>query len=337
VLLPVPPEQVVAPPPTATAPPSPPRRQNDAFEGQKDYFKIRVNQLFLAAQSKWFVNIDPVVFALTEFQYDGKMRSLPVVVGPTPAAGGQVVPHGMVFRDITVAGPHPFRGGTVSVSIVLGQMPVGSPARDLVRIVERTGKSFSAATSLASYIAIADALLDGVQTVFGLNGTRPLIGWRQEFEQNLGFRAGHWVLVADGANLRPEELWVKGDELHQGASRDAATPVVAADFVLFSIERLPGQRRDDVEALPFYRRYQEALKRAGEREGDSWNKAKAELGVMASEMDLSPDLIWDDKEEIIKEWTARAVAVKERTVKMGGLAKGPAAEGDSFSRILNLP
>jgi hypothetical protein len=79
-----------------------PVRPQDTVQVGKDYFQIRINQLFLSASRKWFTDIEPMVFAVSEFQYAGHMQTVPYVVGPKKEWGDSL-PHGMIFKDTTIA------------------------------------------------------------------------------------------------------------------------------------------------------------------------------------------------------------------------------------------
>src|SRR6187549_417101 len=93
------------------------------FEQDKHYFSIRVNEMFLSNKRSWFYEYDPIVFVLTEFIYGTKEVSYPFVVGKSMMDAKKMqVPQGMIFSDTRVAGLHPYAGGTLTLSIVLGQM-----------------------------------------------------------------------------------------------------------------------------------------------------------------------------------------------------------------------
>ena len=71
-----------------------------AIVPQQDYVAIRVNQLFLVAARQWFTQIEPIVFASTEFLYDGKTpdRSLRCrsEEGPGPSPRNNSAEHASV-------------------------------------------------------------------------------------------------------------------------------------------------------------------------------------------------------------------------------------------------
>jgi len=92
-----------------------------AFGPDLHYFQVRVNEMYLTYSRKWFSEYDPMVFVVTEFTYGQKKNeAVPFVVGPVMMEKyGQKVPTGMVFLDTRVAGPHPYRGDRLTLSVVL--------------------------------------------------------------------------------------------------------------------------------------------------------------------------------------------------------------------------
>src|SRR3954454_15898871 len=99
----------------------------EKFEADKHYFQVRVNEMFLTEQRKWLTDIDPMVFVVSEFTYDKATQTVPFLVGPMLLEKFSAkVPKGMIFNDTRVAGLHPYRGGRLSLTVVLGQVNVGS-------------------------------------------------------------------------------------------------------------------------------------------------------------------------------------------------------------------
>lgn len=76
----------------------------------------------------------------------------------------------------------------------------------------------------------------GVTALFGLAGTKSLLGWRQEFDYDgpNPLRPGFYALVGDPATPA-DEVWVKDRRVHVGPTEATATPYRDCDFVLFSV------------------------------------------------------------------------------------------------------
>jgi len=309
------------------------------FEAGKDYFQVRINQLFLMEERKWFTQIDPMVSVISEFQYNKKHSIVPSIVGPSKQSCQQL-PHGMIFSNEKVAGLHPYRGDAVKLSVVLCQVPVGSPAKALLSVIQQASKSFDFATALSTYLAIGNVVLDGIEKLLGLGGTLPLIGLQTTFDPQAGdpFRPSYFALI-DKQGVDPNELRVKNNALMKDGKEYRE-----ADFVLYSIVRSPDRRRDDVEQLPFYDTWERAVTEAMSLKEGSWETAKANLLALLSAIRLSPDLTWDHADELINEYPPLLKSMYEAQKKastLGGVKEAVVEEGmDSVrsmaSSILSL-
>lgn len=91
---------------------------------RRDYFQAIINQMFLSHGSEWGVGIEPMVLAVSEFNYAGANSTVPYVLGPGKLKQfGVEEPRGMVYDNIRVAGLYPYAGGTVGLAVVLCQVP----------------------------------------------------------------------------------------------------------------------------------------------------------------------------------------------------------------------
>ena len=154
----------------------------EPFAGGNDYFEVRINQMFLRAGRKWLTQIDPMVFVVSEFLYNKTKQTIPFVVGPALLEQfGQPLPQGMIISNRTVAGLHPYRGGDFTLSVVLSQIPVNDMSRKFLGFLEQVGGALSFATALGAYVKVGGVILDGVNALFGLNGTLPLIAHQTTF------------------------------------------------------------------------------------------------------------------------------------------------------------
>lgn len=336
----IPPDQVE---PAAPRPPSPPPADGvDRVEPFKDYLSVVLNQLFLAEARQWFARIDPTVLATTEFLYDGKTRTEPVVVGPRKDEG---LPAGTVIRNMPVFGPSPYRGGGFCFTFVLSQMQVGNVARALLEVVEATARAVPTGLPIADYTKIGGVVLDGFERLAGLAGVEPLLALRESINPDAGqvLRPGRFALI-DQDDPDPRRFWVVGDTLMTGPSRDRLAPFRDADFILYQFAAAPGRKRHDVEALPFQRLWLAALDAASRATAGAWDEAKANLAAMASAITTSPDLTWDQGRALIRDRRAQLVAVHD-DAKANAAAAEPsdpearqlAAVEAEISDILRLP
>ncbi|HEY9347928.1 MAG TPA: hypothetical protein VIQ53_21555 [Inquilinus sp.] len=313
-------------------------RSGDAIEAQEDYVSIFLNQLFLANSRKWFTQIEPTVFASTEFLYAGTMRTDPVVIGPRP---NESLPRGMVLKNTPVFGPHPYRGGPLTFTFVLSQLPVGDVARSVLEVVEATSGALAPTLSLDLYTKMGGIVLDGFTKLMGLNAIQPLIGLRDTMSPD-GFKplhAGRWALIDMNAP-DPDEFWVADDILLHGSTEATARPFQSADFLLFQIARSPDAQRKDIDALPINAMWLAALEAASKGSDAAWAEAKSNFAAMISAISTSHDLLWKHGQDLIDERLSRLIAVREQTVK---LARAPDQEDpragvrQRISNVLSLP
>ena len=273
-------------------------RINVAFEPHQHYFLVRVNELFLTYKRKWFSTYDPVVFAVSEFQYGTNKIVTPFLVGPSMLQSQhEKLPQGMVFKDTTVAGLHPYRGGIFGLSIVLGQLQQQNYLRKLLSFMESAAGAFTGgfASAMISYGNIAKMILDGIDTLIDNDGLVPLIGYRQEFlpEVQDNFSTGYFVLLNSRQNeIDKSKLFVRRNSLYYGDSMEKSTPFRSDDYVLYSI--MSATKRGDTEALPFHSQFLELQKLISDMNDITQEEKKIINGKLFSLQDtvrMSPDMI----------------------------------------------
>jgi hypothetical protein len=264
------------------------------FQPNQQYFQIRINELYLSTSRKWFSEYDPLVFAATEFIYDKKAETVPFVVGPSLIEkNGQKAPTGgsTIFSNTRVAGLHPYRGGRLTLSIVLYRVKRKDYAQGLLKLIESVSSAIDFSTALRSYSKVAGVLLTGIETLFGLGDTEPVIAIRKEFDPNAGdnLEPSYFVLIdKPESELKTEQLWVRDNQLVYGANLAEAKPFREADFVLYSIVQTSD--RNDITTLPFYPLFERAKEAALQGDDKSWERAKANLLSLHQTLALSPDL-----------------------------------------------
>jgi hypothetical protein len=267
----------------------------DFFTPDSHYFQVRINEMFLSTQREWFTRVDPMVFILTEFTYDKTEHSVPFVVGPkllenkgNPAR----VPTGMLFSNTRVAGIHPYRGGRLTLALVLCQVERENYAKQILSMVEKAAGALDFSNVLSSYVKVSGVILEGLEALLGIESTKPLIGMRDEIDPDAGdlFEPCYWALVnLPKAQFQEECLWVKDGHLQYGESKNDLADFHRADYVLFSV--VQSETRGDVRTLPFYPLFEAALREAASPETESWQRAKADLSALYQMLILSPDLI----------------------------------------------
>ncbi|MDJ0704349.1 MAG: hypothetical protein QNJ46_13780 [Leptolyngbyaceae cyanobacterium MO_188.B28] len=320
------------------------------FQGDKHYFQVRVNEMFLASEREWFSQYDPLVFVISEFIYDNKIQVVPFIVGPALLENkGQQAPVGMIFSNTRVAGLHPYKGGRLTLSVILGRVQRGNYARELLKLVESTSSALDFSTALTSYTKIAGVLLDGLESLFGLGGTQTIVGLRKEFDPAAGdkFEPGYFVLIDQPqGTIDTRQLWVRDHQLVYGNSLPTAQPFRQADYVLYSI--IQTSERSDEVSLPFYPLYKQVKDAATKPDPESWKRAKANMLTLYQNLVNSPDLIPSQVRTLVNRYVQEMRELHATAVGLGSLSSdtfdiGPLNEESAIevslsqaSKILDL-
>jgi hypothetical protein len=134
-----------------------------------------------------------------------------------PEPGRSRKPRRRSWSESTRSTPPDVRGGKLSYSIVLAQVPMRNFARDLLDIVESAGKALDPSATLASWTKLTDVVLDGFDRLMRLAGVEPLMGVRRQHDADADgeFVPGHFAMI-DADDPNPGAFWVQGDKLMQG-------------------------------------------------------------------------------------------------------------------------
>jgi hypothetical protein len=271
------------------------------FAPRKQYFSVVINELFLTQSRKWWNEYDPMALVVSEFAYDGKRTTVPIVVGPALLEGKvQNLPGGISITDTLVAGVHPYTGGTFALTVILAQIKRASYAKRLLQFVETVAGAFPAGVALQPHLKVAGAVMDGIESLFSMEETVPIAGHRFEYNDGISpwLKPGFFALISkDERDIDVDRLSVVSGRLKDGRTSDAPS-FRQADFVLYSL--CPVSIRSDVPELPFYRLFKDALVAAASAEKGSWERAKAGLVTLYQEMLSSPDLTLVQVEELIE-------------------------------------
>jgi len=305
------------------------------LQPHEDYFQVRVNEMFLTYDRKWFAAYAPMVFTIAEFTYNQEMQTVPFVVGPTMMKqlfGNDIPPH-MIFSNTRVAGLHPYRGGRLVLTIVLYRVQRKNYGDQFLQIIESAAGVLDFSTTLSTYVKIAGVVLDGIEALLGLGKTNPLVGLRIELDRDAGdkMEPSYFGLInMPEGELDTNKLWVnKEQQLVYGNSMTSATPFRNADYVLYSLIQTPV--RSDETTLPFYPSYKRVIDAAMESNtSDKWDVTKAYMADLNKTLRFSPDLTTKQYEELRKRYIDEMVKAHEQSVAESDL--GPAEEVDSEIR-----
>lgn len=294
-----------------------PARLGAALARDRQYFQVRVNEMYLANSREWWVEYDPMVFASTEFIYDKAEIAVPFIVGPSMLQKlGQKVPDGMVLANTRVAGVHPYRGGRIAFTMILYQVQRQNWSRGLLSVIESTANAIDFSTAVSSYTKVAVAILDGVEALLGLGGTVPVVGYRVEFDPQAGddLSPRYFALIDRPAGqVDAGTLRVVGGKLH-----DANGPFRGADFVLYSL--VSTAERTDETTLPFYPQWERVQQEATNATEDGYKSAKANMVTLYQSLLLSADLTDPHAEALADEYVKLMKMRHDKAVGMATLA-----------------
>jgi hypothetical protein len=312
-----------------------PEKLGPALERNKNYFQVRVNEMFLANQRKWFQTIDPMVFVSSEFTYDNSEVTIPFVLGPSMIKGQQT-PAGMVFSDTRVAGIHPYRGGRLALTVILYSIVHTNLARQFLNVVENVAGALDFSAAVVTYAKLAGALLDGVEALAGMNGTVPIVGYRREIDPDAGddMTPGYFALIdmPEEELRRNYKLFVRDNRLCYGDNIAAAREFRAADFVLLSTSSRPD--RGDIDSLPFHPLWQRVLREASVPKPDNWESAKSNMLSLYQTMVLSPDLTRDHARKLARDYGAEMQATFDEAVNQAKRSgRQPSAAEDEMDDL----
>ncbi|MCP4214633.1 MAG: hypothetical protein GY765_08245 [bacterium] len=312
-------------------------RDSEDFKRDAHYFAVYVNEMYLDHQRKWFKEYDPMVLSVAEFNYDGKTTTVPFIVGPQMLEEvTEQLPSGMVYSNTKVAGIHPYKGGSFALSMVLNSIQRKDHARDMLRLVEKVGGSLDFASSLTAYTKLSGAILDGVESLMGLEDSKPLAGRRHEFNPDfdISFKPKYFVLIdTPEEDVDKEKLWVKDYKLHYGDMLEDAQPYRSASYVLYSIKK--ADSRSDTNMLSFYPLYKKMLETAGQPDDKAWKSAKSMMLTLTHTLAFHPDLASKHAEKLMDRYMEEMVAYRKRAEKINSL--GPvtkSAGGQNVTRGL---
>lgn len=302
----------------------------DEFAAGKHYFQVYVNELYLQHAREWFVKFDPMSFVATRYVYDRAETTATFVVGPKLIEGFKDVeqPEGMVFRNTPVTGLHPYQGGSVEITILLSRLPRENNADKLLQVLESVTTAIDPSTVFSTYVKLGGTLLDGVETLLGVDGTKPVMGYRVGVNPAVGltFEPGYHVMLdADEATVDPARFHVKESRLYVADNGDLK-PYRGSDFMLFSV--LQGTKREDERLLPFYSLWQTTQDLAAHPGNHYWEEAKSNFNALKRAMLMSPDLTAPDYTRLREQWLDQLAARRQEVVMEGELGPDELDEGE---------
>jgi hypothetical protein len=306
--------------------------EREPFEVGTHYLSVDVDQIFLRDGREWLSTYQPLVWVMSELAYDGAMQNVPFVVGaPMLADAGYKLPEGMLFTKTRVAGPHPYKGAGLNLTVILYKVETKNYGREILNLTQAVMGSLNFATGLLSYVNVANTLFDGVEALVGRDTTMPVVGSRHEFESGGGFTCNHHVLI-DAADVDPTGLWVKNGMLMAGRDAGDLKPYRASDFVLYSVRQ--STERDDLDLLSTAPLWARVRREAAVKGKDGWASAQGNMLVLYQELLLSPDLTERQAQALADEYDQRMVTIHDKIPRLQPTKLGPGeASRDPMQRV----
>ena len=298
-----------------------------SFKSDAHYFQVVINEMYLRNDREWFNKIDPVVYVVSEFTYNGKPQVSPFLVGPSMLKNRGIpdnVANGVIFRNTSVAGPYPYRGKGLTLTVVLGEAKSQNALKPLLRVIENTSDALGFSPVLMPYTKVANVLMSGFDALFNAGGVDPLVGLRDSYGPNFGttFQPAYFALI-DKEKVPAESLWVKENQLTMGPSLKASQPYRDADFVLYSIGCPDENRRDDLDQMAFEELWLRVQKEAATPVDDpDYKNARTLMVNLYQQIVLSPDLTEAQADTLADTYHDRMEKIHQRARKMAPMAAG---------------
>ena len=304
------------------------------------YFTVRINEMHLGANRQWYTVHDPMVLVVTEFNYGQQRLTIPSVVGPNlirTQMAGDKPKYGVVLLDTRVAGPHPYRGGDVDVSVGFYCVQRENYAQTLMSVVEKLSGALGSLGHLDMIAKTGSALLEGVDGLLGLNGTTMLAGHRISLATSPfdPFVTGFYGMIAPPVPSDVSSLQVRERRLYVGsdASGAGAAPYRDSDFVLLGISG--SDTRGDEDSLPFHALKSEALDALRDGE-EGLRRGKANLITAYQQMRKSSDMTTTGAHRMFEKWLEDFEQERVRIEKVQALSTLPEkSTADELTNDLN--
>jgi hypothetical protein len=304
----------------------------DTILRDRDYFHVTINELFLSDARFGLATYDPLVLATTSFLYGGKQISVPSIVGPSLLQkAGQRLPQGIVLQDTTVVGPYPFRGGTVTISLVFYRVRCRDYAKELLRVVENVCGAIGPAADMSMLSKVSGPLIDGLNDLVGMGETEPIAGHRIELGplKPAGFKTCYSALIEANSTRQKERLLVDAGRLKISSSL-SPEKYTAGSYVLYSVTKR--DTRDDESTLPFYPIYERALRTAATGGDEAWKAAKASFSELWQQMIASPDLTKGQANVLLEAWKKDLLAAHDAAQNISEMSMDERTEKDPAIR-----
>jgi hypothetical protein len=258
----------------------------DTIKPHRDYFRIWMNQMFLAKETEWFTDWYPAVHTSVELKFAGQTVKVGHVTGPD-----QEHTRG-VKLDYAVTDLLPFVGGKVGIESGLIALKGKNNIAASVGILQEFSGLIGAPLSQA--LSVAKTVSSGMDKLVSAHNGEVRLAFHKEFVSAGGggseLKPGY-IAIVGRSDIDESLLSVKASQLMYGRT---PAPLDGCNYILFRIEGR--SERDDWRFPNIEEAMQQAIEAGikGKNEDFEGYKMAARLGVWASQ-----DLAQQDKRRVI--------------------------------------
>lgn len=275
------------------------------------YFQVRLTDMALSDDRRWFQEIVPATFFLVDFNYGDNTIRQPFFVSnqllSMMPAGLDPTKLRVRFKDTLVAGPTPYAGGDVGLFVGLFQSAVEDNRKVLFSVFETLFDGVGLGM-LSQYVKLADKLSEQIFRSLGSADIKCLLAERRVIGLHALPPRGYlaFLYAREGA-VATGGLEVRDGTLQRRTGGTTA-PLQDLDYCLVRIEHL--DFRNDYGKMSF----NQILARAREaRRNGRVQEAQTLLLECANQIDASADLSAKQKSALIVSSAAALYATPDLT------------------------
>ncbi|SIT43364.1 conserved hypothetical protein [Paraburkholderia ribeironis] len=276
------------------------------------YFGLTLNEIHLRYGQEFHVSYDPLVYLAIDFRYGSQRVTIPRLVGPS-ALGAQKInkdgklPHGFVVKNVRIAGPHPYRGGPVGITLVLYKVAHTNYAKRVLEFAEKLSGVIGFPADISIAFKIGETVTDAIEALFDMNDSVPIMGRRFEINSSPkdGFQPQYVALVNDSDKSLPP-LDVRNGSLVVASGE----PLADREYVLLNLWGT--ESRGSEASLPTDTMVEKMCECGLAGDAESWQRGKSILITLYQQLLNNIDLTEPDAELFFEKYKAKLIKCKER-------------------------
>ena len=287
------------------------------FKEYEHYFVVEINEMFLSEKVKWFREYTPVVYTTTCFQYGKTTVETPFVVGPTLLqAQMKDLAKDLLLRNTTIAGWHPYAGGTITLTILLCKAVADDYINRTFRAIEKISGVFGPASiaAMGSAINMSRVIVEGVNELVDSKGIEGIALFRKDFDPNKseGFYPGYYLLLDKMIGEEEQKNFIVRDDQLFYIENGKTVPYRQTNYVLFSIQQ--HEARTDYEKFPFFQYFERAEEMAARKplSDAKIQEIQDQLSALYIAMLQSPDLTESHANLLMDSFVSKVQKIKDR-------------------------